>query len=194
MFSLGASRWLPLWRHPVCWLWRQRTKTITADSPWWGMSKKDCRMHLLPRWVLFYPKTGMVSFVVYLTEGEVLRWVSTEKQSQQKKEYGWKWQSISFQEHEETYCKRFPLDCENKCGHKGIPRGEVTALHWNYTIGTNNSGNHEKKKKNKGNWSFASHRKKKTSSCAIINWYCLQIIYETNNSLVRHKINVVVVA
>ncbi|XP_068698449.1 TNF receptor-associated factor 4-like [Montipora foliosa] len=32
---------------------------------------------------------------------------------------------IQKQEHEDTYCKRFPLDCENKCGHKGIPRGEM---------------------------------------------------------------------
>ncbi|XP_068725653.1 TNF receptor-associated factor 6-like isoform X2 [Montipora capricornis] len=31
---------------------------------------------------------------------------------------------IQKQEHEDTYCKRFPLDCENKCGQKGIPRGE----------------------------------------------------------------------
>ncbi|XP_067054589.1 TNF receptor-associated factor 4-like isoform X2 [Acropora muricata] len=31
---------------------------------------------------------------------------------------------IQKQEHEEKYCKRFPLPCKNNCGHKNIPREE----------------------------------------------------------------------
>ena len=29
------------------------------------------------------------------------------------------------QEHEDTYCRRFPLVCTNKCGHEEVPREEV---------------------------------------------------------------------
>ena len=35
------------------------------------------------------------------------------------------------QQHEEVYCRRFPLTCPNSCGKKEIPREEVNA--WSLT-------------------------------------------------------------
>ena len=32
------------------------------------------------------------------------------------------------QQHEEVYCRRFPLTCPNSCGKKEIPREEVNGL------------------------------------------------------------------
>lgn len=32
------------------------------------------------------------------------------------------------QQHEDMYCRRFPLVCANSCGHEGIPREEVRFL------------------------------------------------------------------
>ena len=32
------------------------------------------------------------------------------------------------QQHEEIYCRRFPLTCPNSCGKKEIPREEVSTL------------------------------------------------------------------
>ena len=145
-----------LWRSKLFGLRRSCSKATFRNASKWLMPQKNHRVRSLPGWIHFYRKTGKyttwhfrdhpltIAFWVYInlrywTPSRENIWFQQNGKNRKQRILGIHWYRVQkmfkptddlflLQQHEEIYCRRFPLTCPNSCGKKEIPREEVSTL------------------------------------------------------------------